>query len=249
MQGWTRSGVCWLGVGLLLVGSVGCGSKQVSTTLDLRGEPLTEAEIQERIAQSPQVTLIELDPEQISDGVLQALRESQKLHAINIAQTANGERPTNLEEVGVFYLDGTKVSDEGVKEVTAMPNLKTLSLNFTSVTNQALQEVAKLENLAELDLSDTAIDDEGLKELAGIKKLSLLWLSNTPVTDAGLQHLAKAKTLTQLWLTSTAVTDVGLVELAKLNRLSTLILNETKVTEEGVDELRQSLPGCQIFVK
>ena len=67
-----------------------------------------------------------------------------------------------------------------------------LKLDGTQITNEGLKEVAKLQNLTVLSLSYTKITDEGLKELAKLQELEKFKLSGTQVTKAGVAELQKA---------------------------------------------------------
>jgi internalin A len=63
---------------------------------------------------------------------------------------------------------GAKISDVGLKELAALPQLKIL------------------------DLGNTKIGDASLKELAGLQQLQTLDLTGTPVTKEGVAQLHKA---------------------------------------------------------
>src|SRR5262249_55083470 len=60
-----------------------------------------------------------------------------------------------------------------------------LSLDGTQITDAGLKELASLKNLHALDLHRTPVTDAGLKELAGLESLRALDLGWNPVTDAG----------------------------------------------------------------
>ena len=57
-----------------------------------------------------------------------------------------------------------------------LQKLEALNLNGTKITDAGLKEVAKLQKLEQLDLDDTQITDAGLKELAKLQNLILLFL-------------------------------------------------------------------------
>jgi Leucine-rich repeat (LRR) protein len=150
------------------------------------------------------------------------------------------------EEAFALFLNGTHVTDAGLKELAGLKGLKTLSLRGTHVTDAGLKELAGLKNLQWLNLSGTHVTDAGLKELAGLKGLKTLSLSGIRVTDAWLKELAGLKGLKTLDLSTTRVTDAGLKELAALKQLQHLYLRATQVTDAGLRELRKELPSCRI---
>ncbi len=67
--------------------------------------------------------------------------------------------------------------------------LTSLSLWGTKVTDEGLKELKDLGKLTSLDLGNTQVTDVGLKELKELKGLHTLNLSGTQVTDAGLKTL------------------------------------------------------------
>jgi internalin A len=64
-----------------------------------------------------------------------------------------------------LYLGETQVTDLGLKELTALKSLRSLSLHKTRVTDTGLKELAALRNLQSLELSGTSVTDAGVKEL------------------------------------------------------------------------------------
>ena len=91
-----------------------------------------------------------------------------------------------------LYLDGSQITDEGLKDVAKLQHLERLDLSDTKITDAGLKEVAKLQKLKSLRLNDTEISDEGLKEVAKLKKLEKLDLNFTQITDNGAAELQKA---------------------------------------------------------
>lgn len=179
--------------------------------------------------------------------------------------TGNGlallEELQNLEEL---TLAATSVTDDGLKHLAGLKNLRILAFTETlteTPIDEGLQYLEGLESLEELDLSETIVTDESLKYLARLGRLRVLNLTFTDVTDAGLQHLnaldaleeldlmgtavtgdtfkylAKLKSLRSLRLAFTPVSDTGLKQLGGLQRLEYLDLMGTKVTDDGLEYL------------
>ncbi len=121
-----------------------------------------------------------------------------------------------------------------------------LCLNGTKMTDAGLKEVAGLKSLQTLDVRGTQVTDAGLKELAGLKSLQRLYLNHCDVTGSGLKDLTGLKSLQILNIGGTSVTDAGLKEAAGLRSLQSLIMWGTKATPAGIAELRKDLPKCNI---
>ena len=67
-----------------------------------------------------------------------------------------------------------------------------LFLNGTQMTDAGLKEVAKMQKLERLYVADTQITYAGLKKLAKLKKSKFLSLFRTKVTDEDVAKLKKA---------------------------------------------------------
>ena len=117
-----------------------------------------------------------------------------------------------------------RVTDETVAAVSALPHLKSLSLNAEG------------------------IDDLTLGRLALAGDLEQLTLHSTIVTDAGLAQLAVLRRLTSLHLVAPRMTDLGLIPLEELRGLTSIHLISTDVTPEGIARLREALPDCDVRV-
>ena len=159
--------------------------------------------------------------------------------------------------IGV-YLDGTAMTDAGMKELKEFKNLQTLGLGGTQVTDAGMKELKDLKNLRVLGLNGTQVTDAGMKELKDLKNLQVLGLNPIQVTDAVLRALLEIGLLhaldqaraedkrpsedadvTELLLGNTQVTDAGMKELKGLKNLQKLFLNQTQVTDSGLKELKE----------
>ena len=98
----------------------------------------------------------------------------------------------DLEKVAKLFLNGTQMTDAGLKEVAKMQKLERLYVADTQITYAGLKEVAKLQRLKSLSLAFTQITDAGLKKLAKLKKSKFLSLFRTKVTDEDVAKLKKA---------------------------------------------------------
>jgi hypothetical protein len=82
------------------------------------------------------------------------------------------------------------------------PDVVVLQMANEDVTDETLKHLEGLKDLRELDLNNTQITDEGLAVLAKLPKLRSLRLANTKITADGFQkHLAQLPELVELDLT------------------------------------------------
>ena len=96
------------------------------------------------------------------------------------------------QQVAVLNLARTKVTDEGLRSIEGLKNLRRLHLEHTKIGDAGLTHLKGLTNLEYLNLYGTQVTDSGLAELEGLKNLKALFLWQTKVTPAGVEKLKKA---------------------------------------------------------
>lgn len=142
-----------------------------------------------------------------------------------------------------------RITDEGLKYVENLKNLRALHLDNTRITNEGLRYIQNLDKLRVLYLSDTKITDNGLKYLENLTNLEILWLNNTGITNEGLKSLQKLPSLGVLLLGGTSIDDNGIKYLETMKTLAEISLISTKVTPAGVNRLKKKLQACRIITQ
>lgn len=141
-------------------------------------------------------------------------------------------------------LNDTKITDEGLKNLRLVPNLLELRLDGTKVTDNGLQSLSVLTDLRDLNLDETKIVGQGLVSLSDCESLEELWLQGAKIDDSALSVIAGFPALKVLHLSDTAVTDAGVAELRRATNLVELTLLGTHITDEGLRYL-ESLQNLQ----
>ena len=154
----------------------------------------------------------------------------------------------HIDVVNFDFLKNIKARDSDLPVLLKAPQLQDVSLNGPEVTDQSMKIVGQLHDLRELQLWNTQISDNGLAELANLRKLRLLNLYGTPFTSAALPHIAKLQSLERLQLSNTTISDQNVELLAKLKQLRYLSLPST-VSLEKAQQLKRKLPDCQISLR
>jgi Leucine-rich repeat (LRR) protein len=155
----------------------------------------------------------------------------------------------SLSEVKTLHLTMTpKITDAGIASVSRLKKLNYLAIGGTQVTNAGLANLKELPQLEHLFLGGNRISDSGLENLKGLSTLRELGLHEEAVTDEGLATVESLSSLEYLMLGGPRITDAGLEHLKGLKRLKKLSFNGTKVTNEGVAGLRRTLPNCTIAI-
>lgn len=154
-----------------------------------------------------------------------------------------------LEKVAI---NGTRLTDEGMKGLAGAKALKTLTIwhlgwkagwagkddktghvKFTGIGLAGLAECPKLESL---NIAGSTTTDDGLAAVGKLGQLTSLTMYHTRTTDAGLSHIAALKGLKSVTVGpqfSMRIGDAGVARLAELPALETLEVNETILTWEG----------------
>jgi Leucine Rich Repeat (LRR) protein len=129
-------------------------------------------------------------------------------------------------------LDECDVSEEGLTALSALPELKELSL-------------MRLLHIR-YGASVSGLKDSCLVPVQGLTQLQNLTLSGNRITDKGVELIAHLPNLETLDLDATDVSDAGLVTLQSMKNLRAIRLGGTRVTPEGVKRLQDAIPGIEV---
>jgi internalin A len=149
--------------------------------------------------------------------------------------------------VGLDLNFNKKVTDDGLKNVTGLKNLKSLSLFFNEhITDAGMKHVKELAALESLVLNSTGVGDAGVAELKGLKNLKQLSTAGcTRMTDKSTETIKGFADLEDLTLPST-ITDAGAKNLVGLKKLKKLYLGGcTSLTDEAVKQIAANLPDLE----
>ncbi|BDC48020.1 hypothetical protein F183_A03360 [Bryobacterales bacterium F-183] len=148
-----------------------------------------------------------------------------------------------LEALDLSYSTAT---DEVLKSLSGLKNLRRLNLRDTLVTDDGLAALSGVTSLEEIDLYGLKISDKGIAHLRGLKNLRKLNLLGGPISDNGAEILAGLPRLRELNLYRAELTNAGVAKLRTLKELAFLDLRYTRATASGVEQLRAALPKCKV---
>ncbi len=197
------------------------------------------------LARFPDLEAIRLRDTKVTGAGLAALAPLKSLKILNLSGTKIGDAGlAHLEQLPALETlhlgvsnDGAEITDEGLKTVGKLVNLKYLTLSGNKITGAGLDDLKNLSRLEDLALDDTGLTEAALAHLEPLRSLQKLRLyTGHRVTDVGAAHLAKLKSLRQLTENLT-VTDAGIESLASLPHLERLSLLQSKITIEGVKKI------------
>lgn len=95
-----------------------------------------------------------------------------------------------------LFLDSTGVTDDGVKELSSLTELKNLSLRNLDITDSPLASIGALPSLVYLNLSGCSkVSDNGLMSLSGMKHLRHLIVHEcSNISTSGIKRFKKTNT-------------------------------------------------------
>ncbi|MEZ6062549.1 MAG: hypothetical protein R3C19_19575 [Planctomycetaceae bacterium] len=146
---------------------------------------------------------------------------------------------TNLQNLRDLDLAYTEVTDDGLSQFEQLTSLARIDLTGTKITDAGLEYIGRTPSLMELRLTNTRIGDPGLKTLtATAEKLRFVFLDGTDVGDEGLRQLSSMPSLEGVDLRGCRnITSAGVLHLAGLPNLKQLVVSETAVGDEFLSEL------------
>jgi hypothetical protein len=105
--------------------------------------------------------------------------------------TSPQQVPTTSYNIEKINLNEAPLTDDDLKILRELTNLKSLSLYRTNIGDKGIEHLLGLQSLEELELSYTQITDKGVKSLAQLKNLRKLFLRGTSqrVTSGSLKVL------------------------------------------------------------
>jgi Leucine-rich repeat (LRR) protein len=133
-----------------------------------QGAKLTDAGLA-RIAEVPQLEVLNVRGSSITDAGLEKLAKLEKLRWLQASTTA--------------------ITDDGLRHLGKIKSLQYLDLRITRITDAGLIHLAALPALEHLSLDSTPLTDEGLQHLHGLKSLKVLSIRGTNVTAEGVAEL------------------------------------------------------------
>jgi len=139
---------------------------RTTTSLDLRGAPVTDADLA-HLRAFPNLTSLELRGTKVTDAGLQHLAGLGKLEVLSLRGTAVkgfglAALPVTLQHVD---LTDTPTAGNGFHSLPPLPALSTLKLNRLPVTDAELEQLPRWPRLQHLEIDGTRVTPEGLRRL------------------------------------------------------------------------------------
>lgn len=154
-----------------------------------------------------------------------------------------------LSELEELHTDAIQVSDDGLKQLTALKSLKSLaffhiSFGSKNFNGTGLAHFKDLPHLERLTIAGTPFNDEGMEALGKLTQLKEFGTWHTGQTAAGMAHLKELKNLTKLHMGQRlydgkpSLTDDTMPILAELKTLESLQLDEARLSRDALAKLK-----------
>ncbi|MBS2008345.1 MAG: hypothetical protein JST01_14955 [Cyanobacteria bacterium SZAS TMP-1] len=137
-------------------------------------------------------------------------------------------------------LDKSDASDAGLSQLSAMPELRSITACDSKVTGRCLPHLAGCKKLVAFRLANVAVDNESLSWLKSFPRLERLGLVRVGISPRGLEHVSRCTTIRTLDLDyNRNIDDRAVPFLLRLPRLTTLWIGGTGISVKGVEQLAQ----------
>lgn len=228
-------------------------NKDNISKIDLPGAKLKD-EMAPLIAQYPNVRELNLQNATVKEA-LPYLKSLHKLTKVNLdgtyiddADVKNVAAAKSIQDlqVGNCY----KLTDDAMRSIATMPNLKNLSIDSREVTVEGMRALSQsaVEKLKPPVFMEEKEADAAAQAFTQIKNLKELNIPSSRMTDAGMEQLAKSNSIEKLNLSGAFnLTASSIDHLAKMRSLKELDLSyASKLRPSEISRLQAALPDCKI---
>lgn len=172
------------------------GKKNLRLLEFTRVGPFTKAGLAS-LATLPKLEILRLSECNLDDDCMTELSKLKNLESLDIdynkAVTDKGVESLlrNKSKIVSLSLKNVPVSDEAVRSISKLPELKELHLNNTAISDKAMKYLAD-SKIQSLDINGTKVSDIGLKYLGKNKSIKFICVSQCPlITKYGLRSFSQ----------------------------------------------------------
>lgn len=197
--------------------------------------------------QLEQINLSDCD---ISDDAMKELIKIKTLRSLHLNGCAKitdrGVEIITQLPITELFVSKSKVTDYGIKILTACKTLQRLDVSATKVTSSALSQIASMKGLLTLDVSKLQIQTKDFAALRKVPTLYSLNVTQCGINDEGLKALSGAN-LYKINLSRNPVTAKGVTYLYSCPRLKVVRLEDCqKITALDAEKLRKAKPDWKV---
>ena len=105
----------------------------------------------------------------------------------SILEVAQNDNRLNV----AFHLASGEIGNDQIATVKDLPFILSLNLRGTKIDDEGVKNLTGLKGLERLHLEKTTLTDAGLKQLLSLESLAYLNVYGTQVTDAAIEDISK----------------------------------------------------------
>ncbi|MBX3449970.1 MAG: hypothetical protein KF777_10445 [Planctomycetaceae bacterium] len=249
----SRRGQALAAAACLALLTVGCNGK-IPTWGELTGQQQQQQPVQPQptIVQPPPITSSQPAPPDAS-AIIATFKTTapQEMSDSLLGTVAN--LPERREEIEEILAGGSQVTDNGLKQLSALPNLRTLDVLGTKVTNEGVASIAKITSLESLRFTGQQLKDDGAAELAKMPNLRKLYIDNVALSPTGWAAIGRIPSLEVLHVSHSSIGDAAMPLLCEAQNLKEFVLHYSGVSDVGVSYLgklphlqKLEISGCSV---
>lgn len=245
-----RGSIVALALVPLLSGSANANDPEIARLLKAKGVEVKEAK--------GSITAITVpDGSQLTDDEFRQMTRLSHLKMLSLSKGLNDERLaqlTGLVELEYLQTNLAQVSDEGIKPLAQLKQLKTVKFFHPgkSFSGAGLAHLAELPKLQSLTVAGSlAFNDDGIAAVAKLTGLKEFRTWHAGGTDAGIKKLKSLKNLKSFYVGQRLAykppacpTDKTIGILVEMKSLESLQLDEARLTFTALHRLKQ-LPALK----
>ncbi|HEX4147685.1 MAG TPA: protein kinase, partial [Pirellulales bacterium] len=142
----------------------------------------------EQLAPLTRLELFRANQNALTDRAARALAQHKSLRDLflqNVLITDAGLAALSQLPLDHLHVEGSQITDAGVKELQKCQGLTVLGLDRTAITDESIKIIGSLPLVHWLSLRDTRITEQSVDTLVGMKSLTILHLSDPPISKSG----------------------------------------------------------------
>lgn len=155
-------------------------------------------------------------------------------------------RVSNIDRIKHLSCYRTSITDTGLEQLAALPNLQMIDIFGTQATGTGLQILKNHEKLISLRFQKSKVTREGIQTIAELQQLSSLEVSLTLLEEEAFQPLAAMKKLRYIGLEGTNISARAVGWLKELQNLRGVNVANTFISKDGVRQLRREISGIHV---
>jgi hypothetical protein len=186
-----------------------------------------------------------------NSGLLQLkpLKQLRCLNLANVAATAQGvaELAKELPELEELRIDTLTIESGAIDLLVRSSHLKLFSAANTNLSDDGLRSLSQMDTLQTVSISSTQVTAAGFAKISQLSRLTTLHADgNVRVNNEAIGYIARCPALQELTLGRTSANGFAVNHLSAMKGLKLLDLSNCNFSATAAADLQSRLPGCEV---